>query len=113
MKVNKCGVLELFPPIQELKTALPLRCMAVRCNNTGDPTCINVIQICIKSHFSVLSLSYDVRYEPINFVVSGAVVPKKFRLENLLKNSFCSRRNFFFGEVLVVMCSKHKRNFKN
>ena len=46
-------------------------------------------------------MCYDVRYEPVNFVVSGAVVPKKFRLENLLKNSFCSKRNFFFSEKFL------------
>ena len=79
MKVNKCGVLE-----SQTKAALPVRCIAIRCNNTGDRTCINMIQTCMKSHFSVLSLSYDVKCEPVNFGISGTGVTKKFRLENLL-----------------------------
>jgi len=96
MKVKKCGALE-----SRTKTALPLRCIAVRCNNNGDPTCINVIQICIKSHFSVLSfMSYDVRYEPVNFVVSGAGVPKKFRLESLLKKFILFKTQFFSEKFL-------------
>ena len=68
----------------QTKAALPVRCIAIRCNNTGDRTCINMIQTCIKSHFSVLSLSYDVKCEPVNFGISGTGVTKKFRLENLL-----------------------------
>ena len=64
--------------------------------------------------FSPEFMSYDVRYEPVNFVVSGVGVPKKFKLENLLKKFILFKTQFFFfGEVLVVMCSKHKRNFKN
>ena len=92
------------------KMALLLRCIAVRCNNTGDPTCIIVIQICIKSHFSDLSLCLMTS----DMSLSIAGVPKKFRLKNLLKKiHFVQNAILFFGEVLVVMCSKHKRNFKN
>ena len=63
--------------------------------------------------FSPEFLSYDVRYEPVNFVVSRAGVPKKFRLESLLKKIHFVQNAIFFGEVLVVMCSKHKRHFEN
>ena len=56
--------------------------------------------------FSPEFMSYDVRYEPVNFMVSGAGVPKKFNI-HFVQNAIV------FGEVLVVMCSKHKRNFEN
>ena len=95
------------------KTALPLRCISVRYNNTGDPTCINVIEVCIKSHLSVLSLCLMTSDMSLSISWSAERVPKKFRLESLLKKIHFVQNAIFFGEVLVVMCFKHKRNCEN
>ena len=46
-------------------------------------------------------MSYDVRYEPVNFVVSGVGVPKKFKLENLLKKFILFKTQFFFSEKFL------------
>ena len=52
---------------------------------------------CIKSRFSVTeSMFDDVRYEPINFVISRKGVSKRFRLKKILKNLIL---------LLLVMCS--------
>lgn len=52
---------------------------------------------CIKSRFLVTeSMFDDVRYEPINFVISGKGVSKKFKLQKILKISFSSCSNVLF-----------------
>ena len=48
---------------------MSVRCVAVRCNNTGDPKKGVSMH---KSHFSVTEfMSHEVTYEPVNFVISG------------------------------------------
>ena len=50
--------------------------------------------------FSPEFMSYDVRYEPVNFMVSGAGVPKKFRLESLLKIFILFKTQLFSEKFL-------------
>ena len=50
--------------------------------------------------FSPEFMSYDVRYEPVNFMVSGAGVSKKFRLESLLKIFILFKTQLFSEKFL-------------
>lgn len=48
----------------------------------------------------------NITYKPVNFVIGGTGVAKKFRLEKRLKNIIIFVQNaILFEKGLVVMCS--------
>ena len=65
-----------------------------------------------KGNFKCVLIWTSHNYKPVNFVISGTGVPKKFRLEKRLKNIIIFVQSaIFFEKVLVVMFFQLTRMF--
>ena len=65
-----------------------------------------------KGNFKCVLIWTSHNYKPVNFVISGTGVPKKFRLEKRLKNIIIFVQSaIFFEKVLVVMLFQLTRMF--